>query len=236
MRSIKTATTNARPGDLIRLVACKFYREGQVVLKWYSALRRMHMRTNLKLAGGNARSTDRETQDSSRGGFVSSPSGVPFSECRRNPRCSFIAAVSVLEPSSGAHIKAHTTDLSPSGCYIDTMNSFAPGTKVQLRITKGGKSVEADAVVACSQVGVGMGLTLTTIAPGHRAVLDRWFAELRGDVSPAPSTLDAVKDGRASSTLKTESDYALEELLVILMRKGLMTEEEGEPILRRLLR
>lgn len=194
------------------------------------------MLTRLKVAARNAGSDDRGTQDTSRGGFVGSPSGVPFSECRRNPRWSFIAAASVLEPSSGAHIKAHTTDLSPSGCYIDTMNSFAPGTKVRLRITKEGKSVEADAVVACSQVGVGMGLTLTTIAPGHRAVLDRWFAELRGDANPEPSTLDPVKDVRASSTLKTESDYALEELLVILMRKGLMTEEEGEPLLRRLLR
>jgi PilZ domain len=190
------------------------------------------MLTKLKAAAENAFSHDGEIQNCSRRSFVSWPSGVPFSESRRNPRCSFIAAVSVLEPSSGAHIKAHTTDLSPSGCYIDTMNSFAPGTKVQLRITKEGKSVEADAVVAYSQVGVGMGLTLTTIAPGHRPVLDRWFAELRGDVSPAPSTLDAVKDVQASSTLKTKSDYALEELLVILMRKGLMTEEEGEPILR----
>lgn len=47
-------------------------------------------------------------------------------------------------------------------------------------MTREGESVEADAVVACSQVGVGMGLSLTTVAPGHRAVRDRWFTELRG--------------------------------------------------------
>jgi hypothetical protein len=116
------------------------------------------------------------------------------------------------------------------------MNSFSPGTKVQLRMTKEGKSVEEDAVVACSQVGVGMGLSLTTIAPGHRALLDHWFAEVRGEVSPALHMLDKAKDVQALSILKTETDYALEELLVTLMRKSLLSEEEGEPILRRLLR
>ncbi len=180
-----------------------------------------------------------ETQGHAQSGPAGSSLGRPFVERRRYPRWSFTAAVSVMEPASGAHIEAHTTDLGPGGCFVDTMNSFPPGTKVQLRMTKDGKSVEADAVVAFSQVGVGMGLSLTTIAPGHRAVLDHWFAELRGEVGPAPHTLDEVKevkDIRASNLLKTETEYALEELLVALMRKGLLNEEEGEPILRRLLR
>jgi hypothetical protein len=115
------------------------------------------------------------------------------------------------------------------------MNSFPPGTKVRLRMTKTGKSVEADAVVACSQVGVGMGLSLTTVGSGHRAVLDHWFAELRGEVSSVPHSLDEFRDLQGSDTLRTETDYALKELLVTLMRKGLLSEEEGEPILRRLL-
>jgi PilZ domain len=161
---------------------------------------------------------------------------VPFIDRRRNPRWSFTAAVSVLDPASGARVDAHTTDLSPGGCYVDAMNSFTLGTKVQLRITREGNFVEADAVVAYSEPGVGMGLKLITIAPGHRAVLDHWFAELRADVRSTLHTLDEVKDVLPLNTLKRESDYALEELLLILMRKGLMTEEEGEPILRRLLR
>src|SRR5450432_2248080 len=74
-------------------------------------------------------------------------SGVPFVERRRGARWSFTAAVSVLEPISGAHIEAHTTDLGPGGCFVDTLNSFPSGTKVRLRMTKEGKSVEADAVV-----------------------------------------------------------------------------------------
>lgn len=171
-----------------------------------------------------------------RDGPASCPFGLPFVDRRRSLRWPFTAAVLVLEPVSGAHIEAHTTDLGPGGCFLDTMNSFPPGTKVVVRMTKEGESVEADAVVACSQVGVGMGLTLTTVAPGHRTVLDRWFAELRGEVKPAPHTLSEVKDVQAANTSKTETEYALEELLVTLMRKGLLSEQEGEPILRRLLR
>jgi hypothetical protein len=113
------------------------------------------------------------------------------------------------------------------------MNSFPPGTKVHLRMTKEEKSVEADAVVACSLVGVGMGLTLTTVASGHRAVLDHWFAELRAEVDSAPQALDGIKVVRASNTPKTTTDYLLEELPDVFMRKGPLNEEEGESILRR---
>jgi len=180
--------------------------------------------------------TGERTQGCSRDESAKDPLGLPFVERRRNPRWPFTAAVSVLEPVSGTHIEARTTDLGPGGCFVDTMNSLPPGTKVQLRMTKEGKSVEADAVVACSKVGIGMGLSLTTVAPGHRALLDHWFAELRGEVSPAPHTLHEIKDVQASTILKTDADYALEELLVVLMRKGLLSEEEGEPILRLLLR
>ena len=178
--------------------------------------------------GRKAQTICRETQGLAQSGTARCPFGLPFGERRRNPRCSFTAAVSVLEPASGSHIEGRTTDLSPGGCFVDTMNSFPLGTKVHLRMTKEEKSVEADAVVACSQVGVGMGLTLTTIASGHRAVLDHWFAELRGEVDPAPHALDDIKVVGASNTPKTKT-----ELPTVFMRKGLLNEEEGESILRR---
>jgi hypothetical protein len=161
------------------------------------------------------------------------PFGMPLVERRRNPRWSFNAAVSVLEPVSGTHIETQTTDLGPGGCFVDTMNSFPLGTKVHLRLTKEEKSVEADAVVACSQVGVGMGLSLTTIASGHRAVLDHWFAELRGEVDPAHHAPDDRGVIHVSNTPKTRTDYCTEELLAVLMRKGLLSEEESASILRR---
>jgi hypothetical protein len=81
-----------------------------------------------------------------------------------------------------------------------------------------------------------MGISLSTVASGHRATLDQWCAELRGEISPAPQSLTEFSEVQAPNILKTETEYAMEELLVTLMRKGLLSEEEGEPILRRLLR
>jgi hypothetical protein len=115
------------------------------------------------------------------------------------------------------------------------MNPFAQGTRVKFRLTKDAKSMEGDAV-AFSQFGVGMGLAFASVAPDQHVVLDRWLAELRGEVAPAVHSLDETKDAHAACSLKTESDYALEELLVVLMRKGVLSEQEGEPLLRRLLR
>jgi hypothetical protein len=96
--------------------------------------------------------------------------------------------------------------------------------------------MEGDAVIAFSQFGVGMGLAFAAVAPDPYLVLDRWLAELRGEVAPAVHSLEETKNARAACSLKTEFDYALEERLVVLMRKGLPSEQEGEPILQRLLR
>ena len=54
---------------------------------------------------------------------------------------------------------------------------------------------------------------------------------MRGEVDPAPHAVDDIEVVRASSTPKTKTNYLLEELLAIFMRKGLLNDEEGESIL-----
>ena len=182
---------------------------------------------------------DRNTSQTSRmqcGVVARCPARSVFVERRHDTRWPFKAAVSVLEPVSGARVAAHTSDFCAGGCYVDSMNPLPAGTKVQLRLTKDGQHVDADAVVGHSQVGVGMGLAFTAIAAEHRIFLDHWLAELRGELTPEPHSLDEGSEVQVASTLKRASDYALEELLVLLMRKGVVTDEEGEPVLRRLLR
>lgn len=165
------------------------------------------------------------------------PSGAPISGERRSElRCPFTARAIVVEPKSGARLDAHTTDLSPGGCYVDTMNPFPAGTEMQLRLTKEGKSFNAKAKVAYSQFGVGMGVLFATAEPEQLLTLENWFAELRGETQPVPNVLADEEQPLYRATAKNEEHYVLEELLVLMMRKGLLTEEEGEPILHRLLR
>jgi hypothetical protein len=164
------------------------------------------------------------------------PDGASISVERRSaPRSAFTAAVAVVEPKSGTRIDAHTSDLSIGGCYVDTMNPFPEGTEVQLRLTTLGKSFNAKARVIYCLIGVGMGLRFITVGPEQLSILEKWFAELRGELQPVLLLADEEQP-LYRATAKNEEHYILEELLVLMMRKGLLTEEEGEPILRRLLR
>jgi hypothetical protein len=165
------------------------------------------------------------------------PSGaVSAVERRRAPRNTLTAAAVVVEPKSGARLDAHTSDLSMDGCYVDMMNPFPAGTEMELRLTREGKSFNAKARVAYCQIGVGMGVLFTTAEPEELSTLEKWFAEFRGEAQPEPHALADEEQPLYRATAKNEEHYILEELLVLMMRKGLLTEEEGEPILHRLLR
>jgi hypothetical protein len=156
-------------------------------------------------------------------------------ERRGQGRCSFTAAVTILEPTSGARIEAHTTDLCLAGCYVDTMSTLSVGTNVELRLTKDGHSFHSMAKVVSSQSGVGMGLTFIAVEPDQFSLLEVWFSELRGERAHEPHTLEQDERAHCGFEEKDGLRYALEALLVQLMRKEVLSEEEGEPILRRLL-
>jgi PilZ domain len=159
-----------------------------------------------------------------------------FAERRRQGRCPFTAAATILEPDSGARIEAHTTDFCLGGCYVDTMSPLSVGTIVELRLTKDGQSHHSMAKVVSSQVGVGMGLSFSSVEQDQFLLLEKWFGELRGERVHEPHTLEQDERAHCGLAEKDELRDALETLLVQLMRKEVLSEEEGEPILRRLLR
>jgi hypothetical protein len=161
--------------------------------------------------------------------------GYATAERRSDRRYSFTAAATVLDTKSGARIDAHTTDLSFGGCYVDTMNPFPVGTFVELRLTKGGKSFESMGDVVYSKTGMGMGISFSPIERAQSLRLEEWLAELRGERPHEPHSLEHDEPPPIEAVAKDPTRYALEELLVQLMRKGLLSEEEGQPILRRLL-
>src|SRR5437899_400677 len=55
-------------------------------------------------------------------------------EHRGAPRFPFIAAAEVLAENNGSRMTARISDLSVSGCYVDTINPLADGTLVQVKI------------------------------------------------------------------------------------------------------
>jgi hypothetical protein len=123
--------------------------------------------------------------------------------------------------------------LSRGGCFVDTMNPLPAGTEIHLRLTKNGRSFHSKARVIYCQVGVGMGLLFTEIAPAQRSVLERWFAELRGDLV-ADTPFDERADHPSSHRARCGERLIIEDLVLLLARKDLLTEDESETILRRL--
>lgn len=65
------------------------------------------------------------------------------------------------------------------GCFVETPNPFPEGTKVRLRIVRGGSTVSGMGRVAFSRPGSGMGIHFTSIEPASMPVLDKWMANLR---------------------------------------------------------
>src|SRR5712664_2601186 len=64
-------------------------------------------------------------------------------EHRGAPRFPFIAAAEVLAENNGSRMSARISDLSVSGCYVDTINPLSDGTLVQVKIITETQILEA---------------------------------------------------------------------------------------------
>ena len=93
-------------------------------------------------------------------------------------RCAFVASAEVTDVSSGAQLSARTSELGIGGCYIDALNPFPEGTRVQLRILRDQGVFEAKAKVVYCHPNSGMGLAFEEITPDQRSLLETWLAEL----------------------------------------------------------
>jgi hypothetical protein len=101
----------------------------------------------------------------------------PVRERRVHQRAAMIASAELMDLRTGVLTHARTSDLSLSGCYIDTLNPLPLGTAVELWIKKGEEVLEARAVVCVTHHGCGMGLKFEDITPEHRTRLSAWISE-----------------------------------------------------------
>jgi hypothetical protein len=100
---------------------------------------------------------------------------------RRNaPRAAFIAVIEVTEVATGTRLSARTSDLSLTGCYVDTLNPTPVNAIVQVHLTHAGEELELPARVVYVSPRLGMGVRFDDdLPPAKLAVLDRWIAEAK---------------------------------------------------------
>jgi hypothetical protein len=164
----------------------------------------------------------------------------PLPERRSEPRYQFTASVELVEIKTGLKAKARVSDLGRGGCYID-INSPSPlGTALKIKISKETKSFEAQGKVTYSLPGMGMGLMFTKVDPKQTKTLERWIGEITGDTVPDDEEPDPEPEPQQAAaspaSAASEQSFVLHELLIALMRKGILSETEGKTMLQKLLR
>jgi len=96
---------------------------------------------------------------------------------RNDQRIAFIAAVEVTEVATGTRLSARTSDLSRSGCYIDTLNPTPSKTAVLLRLSHNGEELEIPGRIVYVSPGLGMGVRFDEeLAAQQTHVLTRWLS------------------------------------------------------------
>ena len=99
---------------------------------------------------------------------------------RSATRVAFIAAVEVTEVATGTRLSARTSDLSRTGCYIDTLNPTPSKTVVRVRITHNGEELDVPGRIVYVSPGLGMGVRFDDdLLPAQLNVIDRWVAAVK---------------------------------------------------------
>lgn len=155
-------------------------------------------------------------------------------ERRRHPRYPFSATVEATEPKSRAKIQGRTADLAIGGCYVDTISPFPVGTAIKLRLMNENQSCDTQAKVVYSLPGMGMGLTFVHGAKGQASVISRWVSELSGEPEPEIEESETEQQEIAAKPSANEPFFVLNELLIELMRQGVLSDSKGKEMLQRL--
>jgi hypothetical protein len=151
------------------------------------------------------------------------------SERRIVDRHLFTAAAEVVDLESGARFSTRTTDLSPGGCFVDTMLPLQVDSKVHVIIRNQKAQFEANGLVIYSQSGLGMGIAFDDLNFEQRTTLDAWLA-----VSSLPQQPieEAASAAERKPALTARSNHAVVLRLVQLMiSKGILSETEAASIL-----
>lgn len=97
---------------------------------------------------------------------------------RVSPRAAMIAAVDITEVATGTKLSARTSDVSRTGCYVDTLNPMPAKTVVSVRIQHKGEELVVPGRIVYVSPGLGMGVRFDDdLSPQQVAVIDRWVAE-----------------------------------------------------------
>ncbi len=87
---------------------------------------------------------------------------------------------------------------------------------------------------------MGMGLAFTTVEPDQLWVLEKWLGRLSGELPPELHEPDSgetfMHEPVHQASQSAEPGFVLNELIITLMRKHVLSETEGKQLLQKLVR
>jgi hypothetical protein len=161
--------------------------------------------------------------------------GVTPQERRNYPRYAFSAAAEAVHLQGDTRVSGRISDLGQAGCYVDTINPFPVDADVKIRIVKDNFSFVAEAKVVYCSTGMGMGLMFTKIEAERLEVLERWIRESGGESRSQAEMLETNGVEHRLQGWSSEPSHVLNELIIALMRKRVLTDAEGKAMLKRLM-
>jgi hypothetical protein len=95
------------------------------------------------------------------------------------PRYALTLLAEVSEPLNATVLNARSSDVSRSGCYIDTLSPLPAQTLIQIRLRSGDDVFETQARVVYVSAGLGMGIHWgTNPLEKDVAILDGWLLKV----------------------------------------------------------
>jgi hypothetical protein len=85
------------------------------------------------------------------------------------------ATAEVVDLQSGRSLSAQTSNLSVSGCYLETPNPLPVRAAISLKLTLRGSTITVFADVVRSEPGSGMGVKFRAVELAQLAILKGWF-------------------------------------------------------------
>jgi len=163
-------------------------------------------------------------------------------ERRKSERFAISATAEAQELRTRTTLSGRASDLGMGGCYVDTVSPFPVGTSLTIKLVSGNRSVAAKATVVTAPTGMGMGLAFTEISADQKENLSAWLRELSGEFSPdqaaseagLPSVEKAPIREPIAAAKPTGVGDALEELVLLLGMKGVLSEDQVERLRKKM--
>lgn len=154
--------------------------------------------------------------------------GTNVTDRRAYERVSLSAIAELVDLGTKQHRTARVADISLHGCYVDAINVYPVGARVRISILHSDVQLDAFGVITYSLPGTGMGVNFTDLPPEMESVIQRWISEIKG---ARFQDFDHSDVDLSMRILPSPERTLLGRLISLMVRKGLLTREEGSDLL-----